>query len=138
VARRRHDRRGKHSRFRAAPYGGMTVGHCGVTIAALTRGRKSLSPTAKKIVARGLLGLLGAAVVAYAIDAIQVRVRLATGGPSSVYDTVTVYYAAELKGGKYEVFTDRPDHEMCASSLFPQMGYAPCWYLRQHKVKVVE
>ena len=97
-----------------------------------------MSPTAKKIAVRGLLGLLGAAVVAYAVDAIQVRVRLARGGPSSVYSAVTVYFAAELKGGKYEVFTDRPDRETCASSLFPQMGYEPCWYLRQHKVKVVE
>lgn len=93
---------------------------------------------ARKILLRGLIGLLGAAAIAYAIDAIQVRVRLASGGPSQVYSTVTIYYAAALKGGRYEVFTGRPDHETCANSLFPQMGYAPCWYLRQHKVKVVE
>lgn len=100
--------------------------------------RTRLRPIVEKMLLRGLLGLLGAVVVAYAIDALQVRVRLARGGPSSVYSAVTVYYAAELKGGKYEVFTGRPDRETCASSLFPQMGYEPCWYLRQHKVKVVE
>jgi hypothetical protein len=97
-----------------------------------------LRPIVKKVLLRGLLGLLGAFVVAYVIDTIQARVRLATEGPDKTYDTVTVYTAAALKGGRYEVFTDRPDKETCARALFPQMGYEPCWYLRQHKVKVVE
>jgi hypothetical protein len=97
-----------------------------------------LRPIVKKIALRGFVGLLGAFVAAYVIDAIQAHVRLATGGPDKAYDTVTVYYAAALKGDRYEVFTDRPDKETCSRSLFPQMGYAPCWYLRQHKVKVVE
>ena len=94
--------------------------------------------TVRKVLLRAFLGLLGSLVVAYVIDATQARVRLATRGPSAVYDTMTIYYAAALKGGRYEVFTDRPDKETCARSLFPQMGYAPCWYLRQHKVKVIE
>lgn len=82
--------------------------------------------------------MLVAALAAYVIDGIQAGIRLKTGGPSKAYDTVTVFYAASLKGGKYQVYTDRPDRETCSRSLFPQMGYTPCWYLRQHKVKVVE
>jgi hypothetical protein len=97
-----------------------------------------LRPTVKKVLVRGLLGLLAAFVVAYVIDTIQAHVRMTTGGPGEIYDTVTVYTAAALKGGRYEVFTERPDKETCARALFPQMGYEPCWYLRQHKVKVVE
>lgn len=97
-----------------------------------------MRPVVQRILLHGFLGLLAASVVAYAVDTIQAHIRLATGGPGKVYDTVTVYYAAALKGDRYELFTDRPDKETCARSLFPQMGYAPCWYLRQHKVKVVD
>lgn len=97
-----------------------------------------MRPVVRKTLTRGFAGLLAAVLVAYVVDAIQIRVRSKMGGPSGVYDTVTVYYAAALKGNRYEIFTDRPDHETCSRSLFPQLGYEPCWYLRQHKVKVVE
>lgn len=101
-------------------------------------GGTALARIVKKVLLRGFVGLLGAFVIAFVLDTLQAHVRLATKGPSGVYSTVTVYYAAALKGGKYEVFTDRPDKETCARALFPQMGYTPCWYLRQHKVRVVE
>ena len=47
-------------------------------------------PVVKKIFVRGMLGLLGAIVVAYVIDAVQLRVRLSMGGPAKAYDTVSV------------------------------------------------
>jgi hypothetical protein len=92
----------------------------------------------KKIIVRGVIGLLAAALVAYVVDAVQVRVRLATGGPTKAYGTVTVLYAAGLKGSKYEIYTDQPDIETCARTLFPQMGYSPCWYLREHAMKMLD
>ncbi|HTZ73758.1 MAG TPA: hypothetical protein VMB47_07550 [Candidatus Aquilonibacter sp.] len=97
-----------------------------------------MPPIVKKILVRGFLGLLGTAVVAYVLDAIQVRIRLATGGPSRAYDTVTVLYAAGLKGGKYEIYSDQPDSETCTRSLFPQLGYQPCWYLRRQSMKMLD
>ena len=97
-----------------------------------------MPPIVKKIIVRGSLALLAAAVLAYVIDAIQVRVRLATGGPSKVYDTVTVLYAAGLKGSKYEIYGDQPDTETCARTLFPQLGYSPCWYVREHTMKMLD
>lgn len=97
-----------------------------------------MPPIVKKIIVRGVIGLLAAALVAYVVDAVQVRVRLATGGPTKAYGTVTVLYAAGLKGSKYEIYTDQPDIETCARTLFPQMGYSPCWYLREHAMKMLD
>jgi hypothetical protein len=97
-----------------------------------------LLPVVKKILVRGFLGLVGAILVVYVADAIQVRIRLATGGPATAYDTVTVLYASGLKGNKYEVFADQPEIETCARTIFPQMGYSPCWYLRGHTMKMID
>jgi hypothetical protein len=77
-------------------------------------------------------------MVAYVADAIQVRIRLATGGPARAYDSVTVLYAAGLKGNKYEIYADQPETETCTRSIFPQMGYSPCWYARQHTMKMLD
>jgi hypothetical protein len=95
-------------------------------------------PIVKKIIVRGVIGLVVAAVIAYVVDAIQVRVRLAAGGAANAYGTVTVLYAAGLKGSKYEIYTDQPDVETCTRTLFPQMGYLPCWYLRKHSMKMLD
>ncbi len=97
-----------------------------------------MPPIVKKILVRGFLGLLAAVVVAYVLDAVQIRIRLATGGATRAYDTVNVVYAAGLKGGKYEIYADEPDAETCSRSLFPQMGYAPCWYLRRQTMKMLD
>lgn len=94
--------------------------------------------TAKKILVRGCLGLLGAVVLAYLLDAIQIRIRFATGGSGKAYDTVPVLYAAPLKGGNYEIYGDQPEIESCSRSLFPQMGYTPCWYLRRRPIKIID
>ena len=91
----------------------------------------------KKIFVRGFLGLVGALVVAYVIDFVQLRVRLWRGGETSAYDTVSVMYGAGLKGGKYDLYTDQPNDVTCARALFPQMGYEPCWYLREHSTEMI-
>ena len=96
-----------------------------------------MPPIVRKTLLYGCAGLLAAVVVAYAVDAAQMRVRLATGGSSRAYGTVTVLYAAALKGGNYEIYGDQPEKETCSRSLFPQMGYTPCWYLRRRPIKVI-
>jgi hypothetical protein len=97
-----------------------------------------MPPIVKTIIIRGLLGLVAAVLVAYLVDAIQVRIRLAVGGPTKAYDTVTVLYAAGLKGSKMEIYANEPDTETCSRTLFPQMGYSPCWYLREHTMQVLD
>ena len=97
-----------------------------------------MPPIVKMIIVRGVLGLVAAVLITYLVDAIQVRIRLAVGGPAKAYDTVTVLYAAGLKGSKMEIYASEPDTETCSRTLFPQMGYSPCWYLREHTMQVLD
>jgi len=84
---------------------------------------------------RVLLAVIGAvaalillAAVLYVGDAVVLHRRLAGGGGR---ETLTVYVGTRLKSGKIEIFTDRPQSEVCAQALFPHFGYRPCWYARR-------
>jgi len=86
------------------------------------------------IVLRILLGLILAAALAYAADAAVLRFRASTNR-SAAFGTVTIrgYYAIPRKDKKTDLMFDEPRDETCVNSLFPQMSYSPCWYLRGHK-----
>ncbi len=46
--------------------------------------------------------------------------------------TIHSYYAVKLKSGKTE-YDDAGDHIVnCSNSLFPQLGFNPCWYAKRH------
>jgi len=81
---------------------------------------------------RALLAVCLAAALALALDAALLRYRASAN--RNAFGTVTVhpYYAFPRKDKKIEVIFDDPRDETCANSLFPQMGYSPCWYLRRH------
>jgi hypothetical protein len=81
------------------------------------------------LIRRILLRSIGALVVVYAGDYAVLRTRL----PKSL-GTVTVhpYYAVPQKDGRTEFIPQDPQDQTCAQSLFPHMGYTPCWYLRRH------
>jgi hypothetical protein len=81
---------------------------------------------------RGLLALCLAGALAFAIDAAILRYR--ASAKRNAFGTVTVhpYYAFPRKDKKTELMFDDPRDETCSNSLFPQMGYSPCWYLRSH------
>ena len=66
--------------------------------------------------------------VVYLGDAFVLRYRLTRGDG---WETLTVYVATRLKSGKLEIFTDRPQTEVCARALLPHFGYRPCWYVRR-------
>lgn len=51
--------------------------------------------------------------------------------------TVTSYYGTPTKDGKMEIFTDQPQIETCVHSLFPHLGYRPCWYANRNNVTQV-
>jgi hypothetical protein len=85
-----------------------------------------------------LLALAALLLVLYAGDYAALRYRIARRGLNSVLSTVTIFYAAPLNGGKISVFYDQPQTQRCTRSLFPQLGYAPCWYLQRHTVRVVD
>ncbi len=54
--------------------------------------------------------------------------------------TVTVrhYMAIQEKANRVEYVFNGAENETCAHSIFPQMGYPPCWYLSRHPEQRVE
>jgi hypothetical protein len=76
-------------------------------------------------------------VVLYAGDYAVLRYRIARHGPDSVLSTVTIFYAAPIKGDKVSIYYDQPQSQPCVLSLLPQLAYTPCWYLRRHSVQLV-
>jgi hypothetical protein len=68
----------------------------------------------------------------YMGDYASVRIPIPKG--RAPYSTVTVrpYYDVGLKSGKSDLYFLDPQKQTCVNSLFPHMGYNPCWYLREH------
>jgi hypothetical protein len=48
------------------------------------------------------------------------------------------YMAIEEKANRVEYVFNGAENESCAHSLFPHMGYIPCWYLSRHAEQRVE
>jgi hypothetical protein len=79
--------------------------------------------------ALGVLVILAALI--YLGDWAVLRVRVARG---TAYGTVQVnqFMTAPLKGNKVEYYWLGTVPVTCSRSLFPQNGYAACWWLRRH------
>lgn len=80
---------------------------------------------------------LAAFAILYAIDYAIFQYNLSKNGAAAALGTVTSYYGTALKDGKMEIFTDQPQTETCAHSLFPHAGYRPCWYAGRNNVKPI-
>ncbi len=79
--------------------------------------------------------LLSVAFV-YVCDAVLIRYKMAYRGSDAALGTVQFVMAAELKNGKLDYY-DVPQTMTCAHSLFPQLGYTPCWYASRSGVQIV-
>jgi hypothetical protein len=79
-----------------------------------------------------ILAVLATAALAFGVDFLVFRVRVAANW--NPYGSVMVdhYYAVGEKSGKTEYMFDPPQAQPCSHSLFPQSGYQPCWYLTRH------
>ena len=99
-------------------------------------------PAGRQVIARFLRRGFAAVVltlgVVYATDYLVLRYRIARN--EAPFGTVTVrpYYAVPQKDHKTEFLFGDPQDETCVSSLFPQMGDSPCWYLRRHTDKRID
>ena len=80
---------------------------------------------------RILLVILALSAV-YIADDVWIRFRIPPR--QQPFGTVTVqrYDAIAEKNGKTEFDFEPPVVQTCVRSLFPHMGYAPCWYLSRH------
>jgi hypothetical protein len=76
--------------------------------------------------------LTGLAVLAYGIDDLGFRYRVASNRQPFGSVTVQSYYAVSQKNGKTEYLFDPPQPQTCVHALFSHAGYAPCWYLNRH------
>lgn len=79
-----------------------------------------------------LLVVLATAVLAFGVDFLLFRIRLATNRNAYGSVVVTHYYAVLQKNGKTQLIFDPPASENCVNALFPHTGFSPCWYLRRH------
>ena len=51
---------------------------------------------------------------------------------------VETLYAVRQKSGRIEYMLGDTETQTCVRSLFPHLGYTPCWYLSGHARKRVE
>lgn len=79
-----------------------------------------------------VLALAAAGALAFGVDFLIFRIRVAANW--NPYGSVVVdhYYAVGEKSGKTEFMFDPPQAQPCSHSLFAQSGYQPCWYLSRH------
>lgn len=86
----------------------------------------------KRVLVGGVCLAAGVTGLAYAVDYIQFRSRVAENRKPFGKITVTRYYAVQQKSGKTQFIFDPPEVETCVHALFPREGYEPCWYLQGH------
>lgn len=82
---------------------------------------------------RILITVLALLALVYAADDLSLRYRI----PKSrqVFGSVTIerYDAISEKNNRTEFVYEAPIVETCVHSLFPHLGYAPCWYVNRHR-----
>lgn len=85
-------------------------------------------------------GLLTALLVLYIGDYSVVRVRAMHPAPGSPFEDVTLnrLIAISEKGQKTEYVQADPQTVTCVHSIFPHMGYSPCWYVKSLNGKSIE
>lgn len=86
----------------------------------------------RRILVGTIAAIASAALIAYGVDFVVFRVRVATN--RNPYGSVVVnhYYAVLQKSGKTQFIFDPPQPEPCVNALFPHSGSPPCWYLSRH------
>ena len=69
----------------------------------------------------------------YAGDYLSLKYRIP--GNRAQFGTVQTRtsYAVEQKNRKTEYYFNPPENQTCVHSIFPQMGYNPCWYVERNR-----
>jgi hypothetical protein len=79
-----------------------------------------------------VLILMAAILAGYLVDAAVLQVRARHG---TAYRQIQVdqFLTTPLKGQKEEYDLMGQVSVTCARSIFPQVGYQPCWWLERHR-----
>jgi hypothetical protein len=86
------------------------------------------------IIRKTLLALVAVAAVLYAVDFTYAHARKAPFADVQIERFLAI--AEHFNKVSYE--RADPVTEKCVYSLFPEYGYAPCWYLMRHTVRFVK
>jgi hypothetical protein len=75
----------------------------------------------------------------YLGDHLSVRLRMSGSNSSGALGSIQIrrYWEIPSKSGKFEYSFDAPQMQTCVHSLFPHLGYTPCWYLNRNKLQRV-
>ena len=84
-----------------------------------------------RIVVRSVASLILVAILAFPLDWLIWRLRVASGGGMDRI-TVSQVTIAALKGNKDDFYVDPVTEVECSRSIFPQAGGGACWWLRRH------
>ncbi len=81
---------------------------------------------------RILIATFAGMIALYLGDDLSVRYRIP--GSRQPFGTVTIrrFDAIPGKNNKTEYVYENPVTVTCVRSLFPHLGYVPCWYLSRH------
>jgi hypothetical protein len=78
------------------------------------------------------------ALITYLGDYLSVRYKIPKGRDPFSTVTVQPYYAIHAKNGRTEYDFAQPQSQVCVRSLFPHLGYSPCWYVKRHTDKRID
>jgi len=86
-----------------------------------------------------ILALLAALVLIDAGDYLFVRYRMTRNISGDPFETRMIErtYGIPHKNGSAEIVNDAPEPETCVHSIFPHMGYTPCWYLNRSSKNII-
>jgi hypothetical protein len=85
-----------------------------------------------RLIVIGLSSALAVTAIAYAVDYLIFRSRVASNRQPYGEVTITRYAAITQKSGKTQFIFNPPETQTCVRALFPRAGYTPCWYLERH------
>jgi hypothetical protein len=81
--------------------------------------------------------VLLALILVYAGDYISARFRLPNDRQTLGSVDVQIMWAIRQKNGRIDYELGDTETRPCLYSLFPHLGYTPCWYLTRHKNQVI-
>ena len=91
----------------------------------------------KRILRAAQLTLLALAAL-YAGDYVSARFRLPGNRQTLGSVDVQTLWAIRQKDGRIDYELGGTETQTCLRSLFPHLGYTPCWYLTRHKKQLIE
>lgn len=87
---------------------------------------------ALKMLLRAIGVVILLAIMAYPLDWMVWRARVAQGGGMGSVQ-VQLFTVAELKGGKEDYYPNGTAVIACSKSMYPQGGNGACWWVERHR-----